>query len=260
MNSIKIAFFDIDGTLYDHNHGHWDLGALKAIQTLKGKGIKVFLSTARPYDSLKRFGALELGIDWDGYTASAGALGVAEGKTIREMRFDPRTVRAFIASARELGLSLEAVGPRSRILVLPSNEDARLFYDVYHEEKPPLNPYQGEATIALNLFSPAHTDRALFGQFPELFFYRYFPHAVDVTISANEKGAAIHDVLEHYGFAAAEAIGFGDDNQDISFCLEVGQFVCMGNGQEELKSLATYVTTPVWEDGVANGLRHYGLI
>ena len=48
---IKAAFFDIDWTLYDHASQRWIASGLEAIKKLKEKGVKVFVASARPYDS-----------------------------------------------------------------------------------------------------------------------------------------------------------------------------------------------------------------
>jgi Predicted hydrolases of the HAD superfamily len=34
----------------------------------------------------------------------------------------------------------------------------------------------------------------------------------------------------------------------------------MGNGKDEVKKVATYVTSEVWSDGVLQGLKHFGLV
>lgn len=81
---FKIAFFDIDWTLYDHKNHRWDEESLDAIKELKRRGVKCFLCTARNYDSIKDFGALDIGIEWDGFIANSGAIGVVEGKTVFE--------------------------------------------------------------------------------------------------------------------------------------------------------------------------------
>ena len=39
-----------------------------------------------------------------------------------------------------------------------------------------------------------------------------------------------------------------------------GAGVAMGNGVEEAKAAADYVTTPVGEDGVQNALLHFGVL
>ncbi len=260
MISTKIAFFDIDWTLYDHKNNQWSLSALEAIKQLKKKGIKCFICTSRPYDSLKQFGTLDLGIDWDGYIASAGGVAVVGNRYLRKMVMNPHDVYDLIAEIRKQNLTLEVVDLKKRKLIFPQTEQSIEYYKIFKEAVPPVQPYKGEEAIALNLFSSSDTDSVVFRNFPHLFFFRYSPISVDVTSAPHEKGMAIPSILDSFGFKKEESVGFGDDLQDISFCKEVGRFVCMGNGKEDLKAVSDFVTTPVWDNGVANGLRFLGLV
>ena len=55
-------------------------------------------------------------------------------------------------------------------------------------------------------------------------------------------------------------MAFGDGGNDISMLQHAGLGVAMGNAKEEVKQKADYVTTSVDEDGIANALKHFGII
>jgi hydroxymethylpyrimidine pyrophosphatase-like HAD family hydrolase len=57
-----------------------------------------------------------------------------------------------------------------------------------------------------------------------------------------------------------QAIAFGDDYQDLTMVPQVGIFVCVGNGKDEVKKAATYVSKPIAEDGILESLQHYHLV
>ena len=82
MKRIKVAFFDIDWTLYDDKECKWDSPSVEAIKRLQEQGVKVFICTARPYASFKWLGALDLGIQWDGFIASSAGYPFDDGKSI----------------------------------------------------------------------------------------------------------------------------------------------------------------------------------
>lgn len=73
------------------------------------------------------------------------------------------------------------------------------------------------------------------------------------------KGAAILAILGHLGIDPADAIGVGDNWNDVEMFEVCGVSVAMGNAHDELKELADLVTTDVLDDGVANALRRLGL-
>jgi hydroxymethylpyrimidine pyrophosphatase-like HAD family hydrolase len=53
---------------------------------------------------------------------------------------------------------------------------------------------------------------------------------------------------------------FGDHWNDIEMIKGVGIGVSMGNGKEETKQAADFVTASNNEDGIAKALRHFQLI
>jgi Cof subfamily protein (haloacid dehalogenase superfamily) len=258
--SIKIVFFDIDWTLYDHKNQVWVPSAIEAIKKLQQKGLKVILSTARPFDSLKKFGALNLGVKWDGYIACAGGVAVAEGKTLYKALINDGNCRAVISKCEKLGLALELVGPLERKLLTPETQYMSDYYKAFRDVVSPRGVYEGDEVISFLLFAPSSYDDEFARDIPSLHFFRFFDCGVDVMQDPHEKGPGIDLILKHFGLKKEEALGFGDDTQDLSMAEHVGHFVCMGNGKDELKAKSEYVTAPVWEDGVYKGLRHFKLV
>ena len=62
------------------------------------------------------------------------------------------------------------------------------------------------------------------------------------------------------GIKAEETIAFGDAENDLEMLKFAGIGVAMGNGEEQVKAQADYVTADVDDDGIAKALRHFGLI
>ena len=72
--------------------------------------------------------------------------------------------------------------------------------------------------------------------------------------------AGLEAVIRHYGFKREETAAFGDGMNDLGMIRWAGTGVAMGNAEPEVKAVADYVTTPVWEDGVKNALLHLGIL
>ena len=257
---IKVAFFDIDWTLYDHRGGGYVSSGIEAIKKLKKNGVKVFISSARPFDSMKLFGIFDLGIEWDGYIASAGAIAVVNGKTIRKMLMKTSDAWLIINKMKELGRTLEVVTPTERFLISPPDEYVSSYHYVYQYIAPQLRDYNDDETTGMLLFIPESYDEEVRSVAPHLSWYRFHPCAVDLSDKIHEKGDAIKDILDYLGLAKEEAISFGDDTQDISMAMQTGLFVAMGNGKEEVKKVASFVTDSIENDGLEKALKYYGLI
>jgi Cof subfamily protein (haloacid dehalogenase superfamily) len=257
---FKIIFFDIDWTLYDHKNHCWPASALASLKELSSKGIKLVLCTARPYHSMDLFGVNKLGIVWDGYIASAGGIAFADGQYLRKSLMDGKVVEDFIAFVKSHKLNMELVEPVERRLLFKQTYSSRKFYHDFHESIPAIRPFEGEEVVGINFFAPKKWDEAVCALFPQLVYRRYHDYAVDVMASLHLKGEGVDSILAHYGIKKEEALGFGDDLQDLSLAEHVGSFVAMGNGKDEVKQAASFVTDPVWEDGLQKGLAHFSLV
>ena len=66
--------------------------------------------------------------------------------------------------------------------------------------------------------------------------------------------------MERYGLSREEIMAFGDGENDLSMIKLAGTGVAMGNGEACVKAAANYVTGSVFEDGVSQALRHFGLL
>ena len=82
----------------------------------------------------------------------------------------------------------------------------------------------------------------------------------EVTNGNVTKGTAILKVLDHYNEESFNAIGIGDNANDIPMFKVCGTSVAMGNAAEEAKTHADYVTTDILDDGIWNAFLYYGLI
>ena len=74
------------------------------------------------------------------------------------------------------------------------------------------------------------------------------------------KGAAIGAILGHLGIDPADAIGVGDNWNDVEMFEVVGTAVAMGGADADLQAKADFVTSGVLDDGVHRALVRVGLV
>ena len=72
--------------------------------------------------------------------------------------------------------------------------------------------------------------------------------------------AGIKRYLELTGIKREEIIAFGDAENDLDMLRFAGIGVAMGNGAEEVKAAADYVTADIDDDGIEKALKHFQLI
>ena len=82
----------------------------------------------------------------------------------------------------------------------------------------------------------------------------------DLGVKNIDKGNAIDVLLKYLGADIKDTYAFGDAKVDIPMLEKCNTGIAMGNGGEEIKAAADYVTQDVNEDGICNAFRHFGLI
>lgn len=254
MSKFKVAFFDIDDTLYDHFKGEYPPAGVEAIKEMVRRGIKVFPCSARPYGSQRDFGVFDLGIDWSGFIASSGGAGVVGKKIIHADVINKRDVYAIIRKCKELGLTAEISTPFDRFMISPANEYSDNYHSVFRDETKVVRDYHGEKVIGILLFAPEEYDQQIHSVAPDLIMFRFETHGVELMSAIHSKGNTITKVLDYLGVSKEEVISFGDNLQDIPMAEASGCFVCMGNGRDEVKAVANYVTDSVSDNGLANAI------
>ena len=82
----------------------------------------------------------------------------------------------------------------------------------------------------------------------------------DLGVRGINKAHAIDELLKHIGGRIEDTIAFGDAKIDIPMFEYCAVGVAMGNGGEEIKAKADFVTDAVADDGLAHAFQRLGLI
>lgn len=262
MRAIRAVFFDIDGTLVSFRTHCIPQSTLDAVAALRRRGIKVYIATGRPLQFIDNLGELE----YDGMITVTGAhCFTREGKVIYHHPISRESV-SRVASYLAGGVDTYPVifVCDDGMFVTEMNADVESVARLLDIHMPPVAPVAGvENRNVLQMISFFKADREpelMSSLMPDCASMRWHPLFSDVIAGGVSKSVGIDHVLEYEGIALDEAMAFGDGGNDISMLSHVPCGVAMGNACDELKAVADYVTSSVDEDGVANALKHFGLI
>lgn len=252
----KLFLFDIDGTLtYDNVVPK---STIQAIKILKQLGYKVWIATGRNYRLAKPFMDL---IDADGAICSNGQYAFDQHHVYIDAPIPKDTLVALFKDIDALDGTYHYLS--KEVFATPKAHPLSFrFIDALHIERPKIDPdlYMNEAIYLVNACLQDPKDViGLKNTYPELDFIAPNAYGFDVQLQGFGKGEALSQIIKHHQITD-EIIAFGDNLNDLSLLKTAHIGVAMGNAHDDLKALASHVTSHVLDDGIWLALKHLGFI
>lgn len=257
---IKIAFFDIDGTLFSHKTGSVPISAINAIQQLKAHNIKIVIATGRHYSFIETLQLNEL-LQPDGYITLNGQYTfTSEGEVVYDQPLSKRDRAHTLQYLSKIPFSCVFMEGRQLYTNL-INERLIEQSERYQTPLPEVRPVDELWQQPVYQLNPIIDNESAFIQgLHDVTITHWGPKTMDVIYKTGGKHQGIRHLLAHYHVTKEEAIAFGDGENDMTMFEEVGISVAMGNAVTPLKAIASYVTTDIDDDGIYVGLQHVGLV
>ena len=117
---IRALFFDIDGTLVSFETHSIPHSTVQALQIAKAKGIRIFISTGRPYALINNLDAIKHLID--GYITANGAYCFVDEKPVSCTPIPANEVEWIINQADAQNFACIVVGQKDYTTIHPSSE------------------------------------------------------------------------------------------------------------------------------------------
>lgn len=274
----KVIFLDVDGTLVDYEN-HLPQSAVRAIRIARQRGHKVFICTGRSRAEVYQ-NIWDIGID--GMIGGNGSYVECDGKVVMHQKIRADECRQIVdwLHGRGLEFYLESnnglfASEHFETAALPVIKeytkrkgraaeqmtvrdafpemifDGELYRDDLNKVSYILSSYQDHLDAAERFPQLQHGtwggagETALFG---------------DIGVKNITKAHAIDVLLAYLGADRTRTIAFGDAKIDIPMLEYCAYGVAMGNGGEEIKAMADYVTDTVEHDGLEKAFRKLQII
>lgn len=264
-----IVCFDIDGTLITGKPHVFPESAQSAIRQLQANGHLAFINTGRTYystpDLVKEFG-------FDGYICGCGTYIYYKGE------------RLFGSSLpHELCAEMVQVLRRCRIPAFFESDQAIFFDDRSPAQIPILKDLikelkgrtlsslsgQEEASYTYDKFLVMLQEDSDYREFRKISdsCFTYIDRGEEISGRTGEviqkeysKATGIRFLMDYFQIPLENCYAVGDSTNDLAMLQFVPHAVAMGQSAPEILPYCEYQTTDVMEDGIANALKHYGLI
>lgn len=252
---MKVLFFDIDGTLVNHDRGINEVpdGVKKKLKELKDAGNHIFIASGRPKAFISQ-SIIDAG--FDGFILCNGAHVELEGKTIFDQPLIKEDIKELIALLKKLDCQY-VFETKTKAYLHPEFKLLDEFFKTCHINEDEVAYEFNEEDIFKDTLKVevncTDENREIINSFIEGKF-AYDSHgtsnAFEIFHPIISKATGIKKVLEYLDLDIKDSYGFGDGTNDLEMIKEVGTGVAMGNAVDELKEVADIVCKPVYENGL----------
>ena len=263
MTKIKALFFDIDGTLVSFNTHEIPTSTVEALKIAKQNGVKVFISTGRP----KAFLTSNLDVIRplvDGYITNNGAMVDIDDEIVVKNSISHDDVQKLLDDAQQfdyptilMSTNDFAVFNHKPVVEKVFNVGLHIPVDV---NRIPIEEILGQDIMQVTSFFDETHEKILMPNMKTCVAGRWSHEFVDITSIHADKGKGLESVANYLGISISETMSFGDGGNDVPIIKKAGIGVAMGNSMPGVQHHADYVTDSVDDDGIANALRHFGVI
>ncbi len=275
---MNVVFFDIDGTLWDWQQ-QIPPSTIEAVRALRANGHKAIICSGRSKANIRDRRLLDIG--FDGIVAACGTYVEIGGKVIFNKLVEPELVKLTVDTIIDCKMPSVLEGHARHWISdwgFEGDDFVTHLFETLGEDARLLTGYSDE--IEMNKFSAdvlkmteydklketlmPYYDFVEHGMTPDLQLIEAGPMTITAVVEAVPKGYSkangVSRVCEFFGVDPKDAFAFGDSANDIEMFDAVGHPVAMGNAKDAAKERAEWITTDLYEDGIYNGLKHYGLI
>lgn len=260
-----VVFFDIDGTIIDNESQIIPESTLRAVEALGQRGHLAVVNTGRPYAHIDpRVRQIPFG----GWVCGCGMEIRLNGQWLYRHAPEAQVCAKIRRAVLECGMQ-----------VLYEAQDGAVYTDGANSLHPAIQKeaqgmqkkgfHVADITtlpqpkfMKLITYDGEHCRREEFIRRVSLWMdcIDRGDTMLELVLKGCSKAGGMETLLKHLNVPKEQTLAIGDSTNDLPMFSVAARGVCMGNGMEELKAKADYVTAPVLGSGIEKALQHYGLI
>lgn len=268
---IKLLVFDLDGTVvWEKDHKTITQKTFDAIEYAAKKGVTVMIATGRMLSGIQDFLVNNPNIKYLITTNGSKLIDLSSKEVMFSNPLSYEKVKELANKAEELGIFYElycdgkSYAPRK-------NKENILSFNIHKEWFDMLNnrPIPFETIEDLIIVDKKEVEKFNMLSIPYGMYDKVWDEfskikginqvsSIKINIEINNettsKWSAIKVLANKLGIKDEEIMAIGDSGNDYEMIKNSGIGVAMGNGFDEVKEVANYVTECDCEDGFANAI------
>ena len=254
---IKAIFFDIDGTLLSYNTHSVLPGTIEAFKYLHKKGIHTFISSGRPFVLIP-----QLPLQIDGYITVNGGLCMVGDTVLLRNPIASDDCQKWLEYVDANNLTTMCFTADEMFINRVDDVAVRLQNQLGFQMPPmrPLLEMYDKEVYQFIAIQPDDKDKEALEYLPNCRMPRWHPLFTDIIPNGSSKAVGIEKIINHFGIRQDETMAFGDGANDIEMLEYVHIGISRGNAAEIVKQHTQYVTDDADNEGIANALKHFGII
>ena len=266
LSKIRLVCSDVDGTLVEEGKSELNSEYFDEIRRLKEKGIMFAVVSGRSYAASRPlFAPVANDII---FINDNGASLTYQGKTIKAHTIPVEVVKEMIRDLSDEVKEVTYLSALSGAYSWKKNREfCRILREDFHlnvtelEEMPDSLP-DDAGIMSLGMYDPVDAE-AVVG---EEFIIKWNQHELIKAVPGGQywfnvmqknidKGVALRELMEMYGYKPEEVMAIGDNMNDMGMLTEVPNSVAIGNARQEVKDICKYIADTNANDGVLQILR-----
>ena len=254
---IKAVFFDIDGTLLD-NFYKIPQSTINSLNKLKEKGIKIVISTGRGIKETRSLGFLDIG--FDSYITLNGQLCYDRDLNLFfKNPINEKDSAILIDYFRKGDFSL-SIYTENGIYINHQDKNTKNAFKKINCPFFNENQYKDEKIYLATAFGKRELRETFESILKGCIVTYWGDYGMDIISESGGKSIGIKEFLKKENINIEETMAIGDSDNDIDMLKFVNVGVAMGNGNDDIKKIADYITSDINDNGIEKALQHFGLI
>lgn len=257
-----ICFFDIDNTLVPFGQNDIRKEEKDVLDKLKENGHYVFINSGRSLAFTPKY---ILDYPFSGYALGCGTYLEIDHKLISYFEFDSSLCKSITEDVQKYNLSVVFEGHHGHAFYTTTSHPivTKLYQSCITQNTPMFDIT--DANYKYSKFcifqTNAENENAFIQKYQnQLDFIQRSENFFEVVPKGYSKGEAVIQIAKYLNIPLENCWCFGDSTNDLSMLQVVKHPVVMGNGDEEVKKVAEFITHDCKDDGIEFACKHYNLI